>query len=120
MDSLAALAARPSLRIDETGGTAEIQYLNFNSDRDPLLADPRVRQAISCAIDRNLIIGTLLGNHAQPAESLLPPTHWAYNADGPRFGYDPARANLLLDQAGHPRAANGTRFQLAMKTSTDQ
>jgi peptide/nickel transport system substrate-binding protein len=118
MDSLAILAARPNLRIDETGGT-EIQYINFNL-RDPLLSDARVRQAISCAIDRGLIIRTLLGNRAQPALSLLPASHWAYNADGPRFDYDPARANQLLDQAGHPRANGGIRFHLTMKTSTDE
>jgi peptide/nickel transport system substrate-binding protein len=118
MDSLSVLAARPNLRIEESGGT-EVQYLNFNL-RDPLLADARVRQAISCAIDRDLIIKTLLGNHAQPALSLLPASHWAYNGDGPRFDFDTARANLLLDQAGHARAAGGIRFHLTMKTSTDE
>ena len=58
IDSLPVLAARPDLRIEETGGT-EIQYLAFNL-RDPLLADARVRQAIACSIDRELIIRTLL------------------------------------------------------------
>lgn len=116
MDSLAVLAARPNLRIEETGGT-EIQYLSFNL-RDPLLSDVRVRQAIACAIDRNLIINTLLDGRARAAASLLPPGHWAFNADGPRFDFDPTRAERLLDQAGHPRAANGIRFQLTMKTST--
>ena len=33
--------------------------------RDPLLKDVRVRQAIACAINRDLIIGTLLGGHAR-------------------------------------------------------
>jgi peptide/nickel transport system substrate-binding protein len=115
MDSLPVLAARPNLQIEETGGT-EIQYLSFNL-RDPLLGDARVRQAISCAIDRGLIIRTLLDNRARPAQSMLPPSHWAFNGDGPRFDYDPARAARLLDEAGHPRAANGIRFHLTMKTS---
>ena len=118
MDSLSVLAARPDLRIEETGGT-EIQYLSFNL-RDPLLADARVRQAISCAIDRNLIIRTLLGNHAQPASSLLPTTHWAFNNDGPRFDYDPKRAEQLLDQSAHPRLDKGVRLHLTMKTSNDE
>jgi len=117
MDSLTVLAARPDLRIEETGGT-EIQYLSFNL-RDPLLSDARIRQAISCAIDRDLIIKTLMGGHARPAQSLLPPSHWAFNDDGPQFNYDPARANRLLDEAGHPRAANRVRFHIIMKTSTD-
>jgi peptide/nickel transport system substrate-binding protein len=118
IDSLPVLRARPNLRMEAAGGT-EVQYLSFNL-RDPLLADARVRQAFSCAIDRQLIIGTLLGGHAQPAQSLLPVHHWAFNDDGPRFAYDPARAEQLLDEAGHPRAANGIRFRITMKTSTDE
>jgi peptide/nickel transport system substrate-binding protein len=118
MDSLAVLAARPDLRIEETGGT-EIQYLAFNL-RDPLLQDARVRQAISCSIDRDLIIQTLMGGHARPALSLLPQSHWAFNGDGLRFDFDPARAGRLLDEAGHPRAGEGIRFHLAMKTSNDE
>ena len=118
MDSLPVLAARPNLQIEQTGGT-EIQYLSFNL-RDPLLIDARVRQAISCAIDRGLIIRTLLAGRARPAQSLLPPNHWAFNADGPRFDYDPARAERLLDEAGHPRLANGVRLHLTMKTSNTE
>ena len=118
MDSLSVLAARSNLRMEETSGT-EVQYLGFNL-RDPLLADVRVRQAISCAIDRNLIIQSMMGNHAETASSLLPASHWAFNGDGPRYDYDPARAAGLLDQSGHPRSASGIRFHLAMKTSNDE
>ena len=118
MDSLPVLAARPDLRIEETGGT-EIQYLGFNL-RDPLLTDARVRQAISSAIDRDLIIKTLLGGRARAASSLLPPNHWAFNGDGPRFDYDPVRASRLLDEAGHPRGNSGVRFHVTMKTSNDE
>jgi len=118
MDSLPVLAARSNLEIEETGGT-EVQYLSFNL-RDPLLSDARIRQAISCAIDRDLIIRTLLGNHARPALSLLPPGHWAFNGEGQRFDYDPARAAQLLDAAGRRRTANGIRFHLTMKTSNDE
>jgi peptide/nickel transport system substrate-binding protein len=118
MDSLSVLAGRPNLQVEETGGT-EIQYLAFNL-RDPLLQDARVRQAISCSIDRGLIIQTLMRNHAQPAFSLLPPSHWAFNSAGPSFDFDPARAGRLLDQAGHPRSGNGIRFHLGMKTSNDE
>jgi peptide/nickel transport system substrate-binding protein len=108
MDALPALAARPDLRIEDSPGT-ELQYLNFNL-RDPLLKDARVRQAIACAIDRKLIIQTLVGGHAQPAESMLPTTHWAWTGDVEHYDYDPARAEELLDESGHGRAANAIRF----------
>jgi peptide/nickel transport system substrate-binding protein len=116
MDSLPILAARPNLRITDTSGT-QIQYLAFNVS-DAQLREVRVRQAIACAIDRNLIIETLLLGHAQPALSLLPPTHWAWNGDVARYDYDPARAERLLDEAGHPRGKDGVRMHLTMKLST--
>jgi len=114
MDSLAALATRPNLAVEDAPGT-QVQYLGFNL-RDPLLKDARVRQAIACAIDRPLIIQTLLRGHAQPAESLLPRSHWAFTDDVARYPYDPARAARLLDEAGHPAGPNGIRFHLTMKT----
>jgi peptide/nickel transport system substrate-binding protein len=116
MDSLAVLAARPNLQIDETEGT-EIQYLGFNL-RDPLLQDARVRRAIACAVDRELIIRTLLGGHARLALSLLPRSHWAWTGDVARYDYDPALAAKLLDEAGLKPGHDGVRIRLTMKTST--
>ncbi len=118
MDSLPILAARPNLAIEEVPGT-EVQYLGLNL-RDPLLKDVRVRQAIACAIDRDLIIRTLQLGKAQLADSLLPTSHWAWTGDVPKYPYDPQRAAQLLDQAGYPAAASGVRLHLSMKTSTDE
>jgi peptide/nickel transport system substrate-binding protein len=117
MDALPVLATRANLTIEDTSGT-EIQYLAFNT-RDPILKDVRVRQAIAYAIDRGLIIRTLWRGHARIASSLLPPTHWAWTGDVPHYDYDPAQANRLLDAAGYARGADGIRFHLTMKTSTD-
>jgi peptide/nickel transport system substrate-binding protein len=118
IDALAPLAARPNLAIEDSPGT-QIQYLNFNL-RDSLLSDARVRQAIGCAIDRKLIIKTLLRGYAQPAESLLPASHWAWTGEVARYEYDPARAARLLDESGYKPGTNGVRLHLTMKTSTDE
>jgi peptide/nickel transport system substrate-binding protein len=115
MDALPVLEKRPNIQIEATPGT-QIQYLAFNLT-DPLLRDARVRQAISSAIDRNLIIQSLLRGHARPAQSMLPESHWAWTADTDRFDYDPPRAAHLLDVAGHLPGADGVRFRLTMKTS---
>jgi peptide/nickel transport system substrate-binding protein len=117
MDALAVLESRPNLAIEDVHGT-QVQYIGFNL-RDPLLKDARVRQAIACAINRRLIIQTLFRGHAQPAESLLPTTHWAFTDQVARYDYDPARAARLLEEAGLQPGANGVRFHLTMKTSTD-
>ncbi|MGA2251191.1 ABC transporter substrate-binding protein [Terracidiphilus sp.] len=116
MDALPVLASRANLEVTDAPGT-QVQYLAFNL-RDPLLKDARVRQAISCAIDRDTLIRTLMGGRARPAKSLLPMTHWAWNNNGPSFNYDPARAEQLLDDAGYRRGKDGVRLHLTMKTST--
>ncbi|MGB8260051.1 MAG: ABC transporter substrate-binding protein [Terracidiphilus sp.] len=118
MDALPALASHPNLRVEDGPGT-QIQYLAFNV-ADPQLRDRRVRQAIACAIDRKTIVQTLLGGHARPAASLLPPTHWAFSDAGPHWDYDPARAQQLLDEAGLRPGPDGVRLRLAIKTSTDE
>jgi peptide/nickel transport system substrate-binding protein len=115
MDALPVLAGRKNLRVEDAPGT-QIQYLAFNL-RDPLLKDARVRQAIACAIDRNLLIETLQLGHARAAESLLPVNHWAWTGDGPHYDYDPARAARLLDESGHRAGEDGVRFHITMKTS---
>jgi peptide/nickel transport system substrate-binding protein len=118
MDALAALEARPNVAVERTVGT-QIQYLGFNL-RDPLLQDVRIRQAIACAIDRDLIIRTLQRGHAQPALSLLPVNHWAYSGAVERYDYNPVRAEQLLSEAGRKPDQNGVRLHLTMKTSSDE
>lgn len=118
LDVLPVLARRPNLRVDDAPGT-NIQYLAFNT-RDPILKHVLVRQAIAYAINRELIIRTLMGGRARPAVSLLPPSHWAWTGDVARYAYNPARADRLLDEAGYPRGTGGIRFRLTMKISNDE
>ncbi len=122
MDTLPVLATKANLAIEEAPGTV-VQYLTFNT-RDAALRDARVRRAIGFAIDRRLIIQTLLRGHARPAESLLPAAHWAHwqsAATNPaHIEYDPHRAEQLLDEAGYRRGADGMRFHTTLRTSTDE
>jgi peptide/nickel transport system substrate-binding protein len=117
-DMVSALAHDPHLQVISAPGSI-VAYLAFNL-RDPLLQDVRVRQAIADAINRPLIVRTLLGGYARPATSLLPPSHWAFDHDLQTQTFDPVQANQILDQAGYKRGANGVRFSLTMKTSTDE
>lgn len=117
-DMLPVLKQDSTLRVEETGGT-EVQYLAFNL-RDPVLSRRAVRAAIAHAVDRRLIVKTLLGGNAELAESLLPPTHWAYTDDVEHYNFDPARARALLDEAGLRPGSDGVRLRLTMKTSTDE
>jgi peptide/nickel transport system substrate-binding protein len=117
-DMVYALAKRPNLQVESGPGT-NLNYISFNT-QDSVLRDLRVRQSIAYAMNRPLIIHSLWRDHAQLAESLLPPQHWAWTGDAQQYPYDPARANALLDQAGWKRGPDGVRFRLTMKTSTDE
>ena len=119
-DEVHALADVPSLRTETRPG-ADVYYANFNV-RDPLLRDPRVRQAIACAIDKDALISALWRGHAVGADTLLPPGHWAAASaeDLPRCSNDPARARVLLDAAGLRPDARGIRLRFTLKTSTDE
>ncbi len=116
-DTVVALESDRDLTVTQTPGTI-YAYLAMNL-RDPILKDVRVRRAIAYAINVEPIIHYLLRDQARPAYSVLPPQHWAYDADVAKYPYDPARARQILDDAGYP-AKNGIRFQFTMKTSTDE
>jgi peptide/nickel transport system substrate-binding protein len=117
-DMSAALAKEPGLAVDERPGTP-VTYISFNFE-DPILAHREVRQALAYATDRETLAKYLLRGQARLATSLLPPNHWAFDPDVAQYNYDPARAEHLLDSAGFPRGADGVRFHLALKTSTDE
>jgi len=116
-DMSLALKSEPNLTVETSPGTI-YTYLAPNL-RDPILKDARVRQAIAYAIDRGQIIQYIWRGFARPANSVLPPQHWAYDADARSYPHDPERARQLLDAAGYPER-NGVRFHLTLKTSTDE
>ncbi len=116
-DTVVTLAQDSNLAVEHSPGT-RLAYLGFNT-RDPILKDPRVRQAIAYALDRQPMIENLWRGEAQPARSVLPPQSWAFDGDVPAYAHDSAKANQLLDAAGY-LSTNGVRFHLTMKTSTDE
>src|SRR5204863_2771630 len=102
--------------------SAVYTYMGLNAD-DPITGDARVRRAIALAIDRQRIVDTKFGGRAVLSTGMLPPFHWAYEGDVERYGYDPARARALLDEAGHPDpdgAGPRPRFTLSYKTSSNR
>jgi peptide/nickel transport system substrate-binding protein len=114
-DMVDALRHSPGLRVTDEPGII-VNYISFNCE-DPILRHRRVRQALAYATDRAEIIRYLLRGQARIADGLLPPTHWAYDPAVPRYDFDLARANRLLDEAGFPRGPGGIRFHITLKTS---
>lgn len=111
--------ANPDIEVT-TAASNNTNYLGFNLG-DPIVGNKLVRKAIAHAIDRPEIIRTFLAGMAQPADSLLPPFHWAYAATGSAYTYDPDLAQKLLDQAGFPRKSKDKpRLTIEYKTSTNK
>jgi oligopeptide transport system substrate-binding protein len=69
---------------------------------DPNYADPKVRQAISMAIDRDTIVKQIFNNARTPATGWVSPVVAGYKPDqcGEWCTFDPAKAKAKLAEAG--------------------
>jgi peptide/nickel transport system substrate-binding protein len=74
---------------------------------NPLLADPRIRQALLYAVDRKTLIDRLFAGHARIALSWINDLDPNYTTDVPAYAFDPARARALLKEAGFTPGADG-------------
>ena len=117
-DMIPVLAKQKDLEVSERPGT-NFAYLGINME-DPILKHHEVRQALAYATERESLIRYLLRDEAKLASGLLPPNHWAYEANVKKYEYDPAEAERLLDVARLPRKSDGLRFQLTLKMSTEE
>jgi peptide/nickel transport system substrate-binding protein len=95
------------LAVYRTAGVGAQQF-RFNLTKKPL-GDPRVRQAISLAIDRQAIVKNLVASFARPSTSALTPIMRGYANLG-EIPYDPVKARELLRAAGYP---NGFKTTIA-------
>lgn len=95
-------------------------YYGFNNKKPPF-DDPRVRQALSYTIDRDIITKALLGQGQKPAYFLTPEITAAFNPELPAYGKlsqkeRNAEAKRLLEEAGY-NSSNPLEFTLLYNTS---
>ncbi len=117
-DMIPVLAKSTELQVSDEPGT-NFAYLGMNLE-DPILSHKEVRQALAWATDRESLVTYLLHGQARLASGILPPNHWAYEANVKTYGYDPAEAEQLLDAAGYRRGSDGKRMRLTLKVSTQE
>jgi len=96
------LRKRPQITLDSFTGL-NVAFLSVNNDRPPL-SDPRVRQALSRAVDRRALVGLFLGGHGEPARGPLPPSLLGRPGPVRELVLDRPGAQRLLAEAG---LANG-------------
>lgn len=83
---------------------ANIQVLVYNAEH-PVLDDKRLRQAMSMAIDRQLLVDTLWqGLTVVPNGLQLPEFGELYVSNHPKPAYDPERARQLIETSDYDGA----------------
>jgi peptide/nickel transport system substrate-binding protein len=93
------LESEPEIRVKKTVSIGAQQF-RFHCKRKPF-TDPRVRQAVSYAIDRRSILENLMPGMAEPSTGPLTPRIRG-RADLGEIPYDPDKAAELLVEAGYP------------------
>ena len=104
----------PQVRGDAKLKVASVPELGYqviplnlnNGPRGKVLgADPRLRQAIDLAIDRETVMKTVFAGEYIAGNQLVSPASFFYNAKVPVRKRDIARAKQLLREAGQPALA---------------
>ncbi|NOU57734.1 ABC transporter substrate-binding protein [Brevibacillus borstelensis] len=92
------LLLRPSMNVG---------YLAFNTEKKPF-DNPKVRQAISHAINKPEMVKAFYSGLGEPATNPMPPSLWGYNDQIKDREYNLDQAKKLLAEAGYP---NGFKVQ---------
>ena len=74
-------------------------YVTMNMKQKPF-DDIRVREAINLAIDRQLLVDTIINGAGQVADAIIAPAVFGYSSPG-AYEYDPEKAKELLAEAGY-------------------
>lgn len=98
------------LRLDPTLQTI---FLRFNTTKPPF-DNPKVRRALSLALDRDTLARTVLQASRLPAHSLTPPGTGGYTARA-AVGIDLATARQLLTDAGFPEGTGLPAIELQVR-----
>lgn len=94
-------------------------YYYWLNCKHPILKDARVRQALSLAIDRDVLVNRYMKGLKHPADKgLVPPGVQGYSYKG-RIEFNPEKARKLLAEAGYPDPSNVPTLQILYNTNDD-
>lgn len=109
LDLIGKIEEMDNVRLD-TSDSYLIDGIEFNTQREPF-NDPKVRQAMNYALDKEKIIKQIIKDAGIPAEgSTVPPVMWTFAQDKweqaykelPNYSYDIEKAEKLMAESSVP------------------
>ncbi len=122
-DKVRELTAISGLRMNHVVGNG-YEHITLNQKHFAPFADVKVRQALAHAVDRDLLVRTILDGQVEVVNGPIQPLSAAYEPKVPTYNFDPARARTLLTEAGwipgadSIRSKDGTRLAFTLITQS--
>ncbi len=99
-DSATYLKGKDGIEVIETPGTRLIHlFYNFRLPADHPISNPKVREALSYAVDSETLMSTLMSGQVSSAEGVVPKTLAGFAETG-SYAYDPEKAKSMLAAEG--------------------
>lgn len=112
-ESAASLKGNADIDVIETPGTRLIHlFYNFRKPQNHPIANPKVREALSYAIDHDSLIKALMNGQVSSAEGVVPKTLAGFARTG-QYTYDVAKAKQMLAENG----ASGLKVRIIWEDS---
>ena len=92
---------RAGFQIFEPPSASAVAFLAMNQAVPPL-DNPKIRQAVAHALNRDAIVKAFYPPSATVAHQFTPPNLWGHAPDVPRYPFDPERARRLIAESGFP------------------
>jgi len=122
-EEIPSLEGNSEFYVDPIMGT---YYVSFNTQREPF-TDPKVREALSLAIDREYVAGTIMQGTFSPAKNFVGPgvsdekegssfeevtkSKYGDHFDTSNYDADLEKAKKLLEEAGYPNGEGFPEFE---------
>ncbi|MBS7706146.1 ABC transporter substrate-binding protein [Chelatococcus asaccharovorans] len=107
------LTQTPALDVTADGYTSRntVARLVFNLDH-PIFSNLKVRQAIELAIDKQRLVDSAWFGYGKVGTSAIPSGIARFHVPVETKAVDLIKANALMDEAGYPKGADGSRFKV--------
>jgi len=110
VDSLRSAGGLGILSVDAPGFTFYVHQLDPAKPASRFFGSRDVRRALLMALDRKAMVDAILFKQGAVADSTVPRVSWGYSKNvQPRYAFDRAGAERMLDAAGWTKGADGIR-----------